>query len=213
MLNLRFSGFCLAACWLACAAAVSAPPAQVSPPSAAAPKTITPQALAFINAVINNDAATVGRMLKMTPALANMPPAYFTGHSGNVSDLPLLEAAYHQNLQIATLLLKAGAKVNAENYFGETALDVAAFFSHADMVTLLLAHGAEIRHQNPSGETALHQAVRGDDPDVVAVLLAHGAEVNARDNEGKTPLAWARKDDQPNRAAVVAVLRQHGAKG
>ena len=114
MFNLRFFCFCLAACWLACAAAASAPPAQVLPPSAAAPKTLTPQALVFINAVINSDAATVDRMLKTTPALANMPPAYFTGHSGSVSDLPLSEAAYHENLQVATLLLKAGAKVNVE---------------------------------------------------------------------------------------------------
>lgn len=187
---------------------------DASDPSEPKLQTITPRAAAFLKAITKNNASAVAQMLKANPELANTPPAYLKGHSGSVSDLPLSEAANRHNLQIATLLLKADAKVNAENYFEETALDEAAFFSHADMVALLLTHGANIAHRNTFGETALHQAVQGNNPGVVAVLLARGADVNARDDEGKTPLAVALTyyGTDTDHATVLKLLRQHGAK-
>ena len=177
-------------------------------------QTITPQAAAFLKAVKDNDAATVGRMLKATPALANTPPAYLQGLSGEISDLPLSIAALQHNLQIAALLLKAGANPNVKNYFEQTALEQVAFLGDANMVTLLLAHGADVRHRNTFGKTALHEAVEGDHPDIIRVLLAHGADVNARDDEGKTPLAEALDPAHQAlyHAAVLKLLRQHDAK-
>lgn len=219
MLTLNFSRFCLTACvWAACAAAgVSAPPAQVSPPSAAKPKTtvITPQAAAFLKAVEDGDAATVSRMLQANPALANTPPAYLKAHSEEVSDFPLTIASLRRNVAVATLLLQAGANVNAENDFGETALDQAAQFGSKATLLLLLAHGANIAHKNAFGKTALHLAAESSHgADAVAILLAHGAPVNARDDEGKTPLALSLDPSNhgTDSAAVIKLLRQHGAK-
>ncbi len=177
-------------------------------------QTITPQAAAFIKAVTDDNAAVVTQMLKATPALANTRPSFYKGQTGKVSDLPLSIAAFHDNVQIATLLLHAGAKVNAENYFEETALDQAAFFGGAALVTLLLAHGANVAHRNDFGKTALHQSVEGDHPDIIAVLLAHGADVNARDNDGETPLTLALDPTHQGlyHAAVIQLLRRHGAR-
>ncbi len=177
-------------------------------------KTITPQAAAFLKAIDDNDAAAVEQKLKADPALANLPPARDKENSIIVSDLPLSKAAFPNDFPVVTLLLKAGAKVNAENYFGETALDRVAFFGGADMVTLLLARGADVAHRDEFGDTALHKAAEGNHPDIIAVLLAHGAEVNARDDEGKTPLtvALASNETDLDHAAVINLLRRHGAK-
>ena len=192
---------------------------STSSPSASRPKTIliTPQAAAFLKAVDDGDAAAVSRMLKVNPALANTPPAYLKPHSEEVSDFPLTAASLRYNVPVTTLLLKAGANVNAENDFRETALDQAAQFGSKATLLLLLAHGANVAHKNAFGKTALHLAVESrDNASAVALLLAHGANVNARDDAGETPLALALgssfEGTETDRAAIVKLLRRHGAK-
>ncbi len=185
-----------------------------SPDDLPPPKTLTPQAAAFIKAVGAGDVAVVGQILKTTPTLANTPPARLKSHSEEVSDFPLSIASFHHDVPMMTLLLQAGAKVNAENESKETALDAAAFFGGKNSLVLLLAHGAAIDHRDNVGETALYRAMEVDSADVVAVLLAHGADANARNNEGKTPLAVVLdpSDHGLNSAAIIKLLRQHGAK-
>lgn len=188
-----------------------------SSPAPPKPKTtlITPQAAAFIKAVGDGDANAVSRMLQANPALANAPPAYTEAHSEEVSDYPLTIASLRSNTPVVTLLLKAGANVNAENDFRDTALDQAAQYGSKATLLLLLAHGANTAHKNAFGKTALHLAVESrHSANAVAILLAHGAPVNARDDDGKTPLALALDPSNhgADTAAVLKLLRQHGAK-
>lgn len=184
--------------------------------ASSAPKieTITPQAAAFLKAIEDKDPSVVEQKLKVDPALANAPPAFYHGRSGSVSQIPLSEAAFENDEQISVLLIKYGANVNAEDDFKGTALDRAARFSSKGVAALLLAHGARIGHRDAMGRTALHEAVEGDDPGTVALLLAHGADVNARDQDGKTPLAVALAfpDPSADHAAILKLLRRHGAK-
>lgn len=132
----------------------------------------------------------------------------------NNRDTPLLEAAFHGDPKVIALLLQYGAKVNAEDMFGENALHKAVFFSGKDAVALLIAHGADVKHKDHFGKTALHVAAQSNDPDKVSLLLAHGADVNARDEEGKTPLAVAvaSSGSSPEHIATIKLLRQHGGK-
>ena len=178
------------------------------------PKTITPQGAAFLKAIAANDAVAVGRELKADPALANLPPSFDKGTSGTVSDPPLFDAAFHDDIQVITLLLQAGAKVNAETESKETALDQAAFFGDKKEVALFLAYGANIAHRDGFGRTALNRAIEGDNADAVSVLLAHGADVNARDEKGETPLSLALDPSNhgADHAAIIKLLRQHGAR-
>lgn len=184
--------------------------------ASSAPKieTITSQAAAFLKAIEDKDPAVVEQKLKVDPALANAPPAFYHRRSGSVSQIPLSEAAFENDRQIAALLIKYGANVNAEDDFKETALDRAARFSSKGVAALLLAHGARIGHRDAMGRTALHAAVEGDDPGTVALLLAHGADVNARDQDGKTPLAVALSfpDPSADHAAILKLLRRHGGR-
>jgi hypothetical protein len=178
-------------------------------------KTITPQAAAFLKDVDDNDLDAVARKLKANPSLANSPEAFIHGDTGGLSEPPLLRVGFDNSPQIAALLVHYGANVNAENSFGETPLSQAARFGAKGVVAILLAHGAKVNHKDQEGQTALHSAVQSDDPATVALLLAHGAEVNSRDESSKTPLALAldsRSDHSADHAAIVKLLRQHGAK-
>lgn len=180
-------------------------------PQFKAPKKITPQAAAFLKAIEDEDPVAVERQLKADRALANTPPAL---NGKLISQPPLSMAAFEGNTQIAALLIKYGADVNAEDHFQATALDKAAFFSNKAVAALLLAHGARIGHKDVFGQTALHQAVQGNDPGTVALMLAHGADVNARDEDGKTPLALALQytGQSEGHTVILKLLRQHGAK-
>ena len=178
-------------------------------------RTLTPQEAAFLKAIDNSDAASVKQDLKVNPALANLLPIFDTGSRDDMIKLPVLTAAQSNDIPIMTLLLKAGAKPDAENEYGQTALSQAAFHDDADMVTLLLAHGANVAHRSSGhGQTALFEAVEGDHPDIITLLLAHGADVNAHDNDGATPLAIALGFSQrgQDHTATVKLLRRHGAK-
>ena len=67
----------------------------------------------------------------------------------------LLIAAGHGHKQLVELLMKRGAKVNAQNSYGGTALIAAALSGYVQVVETLLQHGAEIGLQDRSTSTAL----------------------------------------------------------
>lgn len=178
-------------------------------------KTITPQAAAFLKDIDDNDVDAVARKLKANPSLANSPEAFIHGDTGGLSEPPLLRVGFVNNPQIAALLVRYGANVNAENSFGDTPLSQAARFGAKGVVAILLAHGAKVNHKDGEGRTALHSAVQSDDPATVALLLTRGADTNARDEAGKTPLALAadsRSDHSADHAAILKLLRQHGGR-
>jgi len=64
-------------------------------------------------------------------------------------------AALFGRTEAATLLLQKGAKLDARNNDGATALHVAAFFCQPDTAQLLLDKGASVTAKNNSGATPL----------------------------------------------------------
>ena len=103
---------------------------------------------------------------------------------------PLMMAAAYGNLDSMTLLLDAGAKVNAANEFGATAL----LWSAADQakVQLLLANGADVNTKSKLGRSPLLIAagINGNS-NAVRMLLEKGANPTVADNNGTTPLLLA----------------------
>jgi ankyrin repeat protein len=92
----------------------------------------------------------------------NMPPIWFPAIGGGTPD----------HLEIAKLLLDAGADVNAHKR-GQTALHWAARGGQIEMIDLLLARGADpgARAKTPQGElTPLDMALKAEKKDAAARL-------------------------------------------
>jgi len=120
----------------------------------------------------------------------------------------LLWACYLDDLDIAQLLLAAGAPVNVANDLGVTPLWAASENRSVVMVELLLDADADPNVALLSGETAVMVAARSGSADVVARLVRAGADLNRSATRGQTALMWAAAQ---RHADVVAVLLEHGA--
>ncbi len=149
----------------------------------------------------------------------------------------LYYAAAYGHADVAEILLKHGADVNAEDW-GITALHGAAYEGHADVVEVLLKYGADINAKDGDGDTALDVAISKGHAEVARVLRAHGAKLPAMSDDefmelcksGKTEEVEAALKDGANpnakgkyghavlyravssrRAPIVELLLQYGA--
>jgi ankyrin repeat protein len=113
-----------------------------------------------------------------------------------------------QVLDIADMLLRAGAAVDTPDAGGWTPLMHATRFgTGAEMCMLLLDRGADPNLHRPSTTSALITACARSEPGFDAVreaLIRAGADVNAQNLNGATPLQVAIETD--NNEAVKALL-------
>ena len=118
-------------------------------------------------------------------------------------------AAYRNDLEMAKMLIAAGADVKAATRIeGLTPLAMACTNGNAAIIEVLLKAGSDV---NLAGGiwTPLMLASSSGSADAVKVLLEHGADVNAKESshhQTAAMFAAAR-----NRDAVIAVLASHGA--
>eukprot|EP00808_Paulinella_micropora_P001157 g26121.t1 len=77
---------------------------------------------------------------------------------GFLNETPLMEAAWRKHLGVAKLLLSRGARVNAQNIYGNSALILAAYHGNYELVELLLEYGADPLMKSNSGKNALYWA-------------------------------------------------------
>ena len=109
---------------------------------------------------------------------------------------PLHQAAFGGAVRAATVLIEAGADVNAASEYGWVPLHYAAAPESPAVAELLVRHGADVNAVNGDGRTPLHQAADFGKRDVVALLLAHGADPNVRDGDGQRPADYAPPDSE-----------------
>ena len=122
---------------------------------------------------------------------------------------PLYDAAQYGYKDIAELLIKYKANVNAKDKFGWTPLHAAVAEGHKEVAGLLIAKGAKVNAKEDSGKTPLHIAARDDRKEIAELLIANGAKINIKDNSGRTPLHFAALE---GREEMVKLLREHGAR-
>ncbi|CAE7791093.1 unnamed protein product [Symbiodinium microadriaticum] len=105
-------------------------------------------------------------------------------------ETPLLVATNHGHVEVALLLLDAGADVNLPNLRGWTALTRSSAEGRMDFVRLLLEAGADTECTGgESNEAALLQAVQQGHVGIVRLLLGSRANVSLRSkSDGQTPL-------------------------
>jgi ankyrin repeat protein len=144
----------------------------------------------LIQAVKNRDADSVRALLKQRVDV--------NATQGDGAT-PLHWAAHRDDLVIADLLIRAGARANVADDVGMTPLHVACTNRGGAMVERLLSADANANATLPSGETALMTCARAGDARAVKALLARGADVNAKEHEHhQTALMWAAAQRHPD---------------
>eukprot|EP00026_Physarum_polycephalum_P005767 Phypoly_transcript_05805.p1 GENE.Phypoly_transcript_05805~~Phypoly_transcript_05805.p1 ORF type:complete len:587 (+),score=87.92 Phypoly_transcript_05805:107-1762(+) len=107
-------------------------------------------------------------------------------------DTPLMFASKNGHLQTVKLLLKLGAKSDAANSSGMTAIFCAASGGHAEVLKELIMncgnHKQLLQSQDVNGNTPLHFASYGGHIKAVELLLEHGASPFIKNRHDKTPL-------------------------
>ena len=130
----------------------------------------------------------------------NTPLLFATEILGGGAD----ESPASKDPAVVTLLLEAGAEVNAHNDVRSTPLHNAAWGRRVEVATnradlvenppivaALLAAGADVEARDNGGSTPLHHAAAIEGLETVAMLLEAGADIHARDNAGYSPLLRA----------------------
>ncbi|CAI2725015.1 unnamed protein product [Schistosoma spindalis] len=148
------------------------------------------------------------QQLNPTPSHLHLPHSFhpcinIASYDGQT---PLRAAAFHNNHDMAKLLLSYGADPDHQDAYGRTTLYMLALEGQLDMADLLLhcpAPGASSRPgssrligANPvlsddEGRFPLHVVTWLGNVNFVRILLQAGTPVDIRDREGRTPLQLA----------------------
>jgi ankyrin repeat protein len=124
-----------------------------------------------------------------------------------LEETPLICAAFAGNLEVAKVLVEAGAGVNAQSIPTRfSALLWAALKGYTEIVRLLIEAGADVNSINKRGESALVLFLHTQQYETAAAffddLMLAGVDIHATNAEGSSALT----------SAVTAALREQ-AKG
>lgn len=103
---------------------------------------------------------------------------------------PLMLAAYHGRLEMATYLVKKGANLNGKSDYG-TPIMAAAIKGNKEIVGLLLDNGADPNITDTKGNTALLYASVFNLNEIAELLLKGGANSELKDDRGNMALDYA----------------------
>lgn len=152
------------------------------------------------DAAMNQDTQSVRSLLKLHADVNAAQPDGTTA---------LHWASRWNDVEMANLLIGAGANIKARNRFGATPLSLACINGGAAVIESLLKAGEDPNAVvSDAGDTALMLAARTGKPDALKVLLDHGADANKTNTEGQTALMWAVAEKN---AAAAKTLIDHGA--
>lgn len=139
----------------------------------------------------------------------------------NISDknYPIGIAILAGNLEVAKMLLVAGANINIQNDKGLTPLMLImssfegvqqdqAKESLRAVVRFILQNGAQVDVTDAKGKTALFYAVEQKDLPAIDLLLTAGANINHKNNAGETAIFLPAKEGN---IEMVKALLQKGA--
>ncbi len=126
-----------------------------------------------------------------------------------VADQALRDASLEGRIDLMVAAVDDGARIDALDADGRTALMYAAFNGHTECVQWLFDRGAVVGAREYVGRTALMFASSGPFSETARLLLEFGSNPNDADEyEGWTPLMFAAAEGQ---LEVIRVLLEFGA--
>ena len=136
----------------------------------------------YFEAIEAGDVERLEDLLADDPELlrARTQPGYAQDQEATCTGLHL--AVWHQQLEVARVLIEAGIDLEATNHEGRTALHDSIEFGRSDFTQLLLDHGAEL--------DICSAAILGDLDRMRELLDADPALANDR-STSLSPLGWA----------------------
>lgn len=155
-----------------------------------------PLTVQFLITVRTRNLPKIRELLQREPTLVHAREEYDAQTSQQVY-LPLSggftalhRAAADGDLDLISLLLKAGADVQATSNYGLTPLHNAVAANHPDAVETLLQHGASPHVGLKNGLTPLHWAAMRGYQRIISLLVQHGASPDIADLHGRSPRDW-----------------------
>jgi len=207
----------------ACSSSADGSPA--SGPSASSPGGATDPPATAAGAEVGQDAGEdVGRALLDAAAEGDIAAVRQLLDGGAAVDpvdaadrTPLVVASYAADLELATVLVEAGADVNHQDRTRQSAYLIATSEIGPDdglaLLRLTLANGADVDAKDSFNGTGLIRAAHRGYADIVDELLRAGIEVDHVNGLGWTALLEAiiLGDGGPDHARVVQLLLDAGA--
>lgn len=133
---------------------------------------------------------------------------YRDAHCEEHVNTPLMKAVTSRSYHTVKWLIKKGADVDIQDWYGYTALHHAVSTYQLEISKLLLENDANPNLQRNGGFTALMDAVYSRNLKIVSLLVEYKADLNIQDDEGKTALMLGVRD---NREKIVKFLLDIGA--
>lgn len=108
---------------------------------------------------------------------------------------PLHRACYNNHVDIANILLRYGADVNARTEYEWTPLHSAVKWSNAECAALLLQHGSDVNALSQGSQTPLHIAATVSDcrQTAMTLLMETNIDAAALNNSNETAADIARR--------------------
>jgi hypothetical protein len=161
---------------------------------------VIPRTRSVDHAIAENSIEDVRRHLAVNPDAA---------HRGQRPGLsPLHQAILRRRLEIAQVLLEAGADVNAADADGRTPLHLAVERNEVALICALLAREADPHRRDRVGWTPLHHAAAKNRLEALTALLDGGGSPMVLSELGGTPLHEAAASGD---AALVRLLLDRGS--
>ncbi|MCJ7690298.1 MAG: ankyrin repeat domain-containing protein [Clostridiaceae bacterium] len=138
--------------------------------------------------------------------------ADINSHHSEFLETPLhkLCARVNPQIDVITMILKKGAKVNAVNISGKTPIFHCSFNYSVELLTLLIKYGADINIRDKYKNTLLHDDyINCSDKhfeEFLKVLINRGFDINSKNSTGLTPLDYCANEK------IKYILIKYGAK-